>query len=131
MTVVVVTGGRKFTDRTFVEESLNRFEERINGPITAMVCGMALGVDLFCHQWALCAGVLVREFPADWNEFGESAGPRRNQQMIDENPDIEYGLVFPGKSGTADMTRRLRKAGIERVFYSPPVSLEDELSGWG
>ena len=44
-------------------------------------------------------------------QLGLSAGPARNQRMLDEGkPDA--GIAFPGGPGTADMTRRLKEAGI-------------------
>jgi hypothetical protein len=128
--IVVVTGGREFTDVGFVWASLDQFVET-RGAITALICGMARGVDMAAWGWADYHNVPIREFKAQWTLFEESAGPRRNQEMIDENPDLDVGIVFPGGVGTADMTKRLRKAGIERVFYQPDQTLEERLSSWG
>ena len=48
--------------------------------------------------------------------YGRGAGPRRNRQMLDENPDISLVLAFHedlGRSkGTRDMVRRSEKKGI-------------------
>lgn len=120
-----------FKDEKFVWDNLTDFMVQ-SGPLRTMVNGMATsGVDLFCYRWAQRVGLDVREFPADWDTHGEAAGPIRNQEMIDENPDMEVLLVFPGGAGTSDMTRRARKAGIQRVFYNPTVPLKDQISGWG
>lgn len=128
--IVVITGGRRFNDQAFVNRCLSAFQ--IDRGITEMVNGMAKeGVDKFCYEWAIRHGIPVRECPADWDAHGEAAGPIRNQQMLDENPDIEVGLVFPGNSGTVDMTRRLRKAGIERVFFDVPQTIAEQLANWG
>ena len=40
-------------------------------------------------------------------------GPIRNQRMLDSNPDIEVVVAFDGGTGTADMKKRAKKAGIE------------------
>lgn len=127
-----ITGGRRFKDEKFVWDCLTDFMVQ-SGPLAAMVNGMAReGVDLFAYRWAKRVGIPVREFPADWDTYDESAGPRRNQEMIDQNKDMEVLLVFPGHSGTVDMTRRARKAGIQRVFYNQntgdPI---DQLASWG
>jgi hypothetical protein len=128
--IVVVTGGRRCKDERFVNHCLTSFH--IDRGITEMVNGMAReGVDKFCYEWALRHGIPVRQFPADWDSYGEAAGPIRNQEMLDQNPDIEVGLVFPGNSGTNDMTRRLRKAGIERVFFDVPLTIAEQLAKWG
>ena len=43
---------------------------------------------------------------------GRSAGPIRNQAMLDEGrPDLV--VAFPGHHGTADIVRRARAAGIK------------------
>ncbi|USM11501.1 moco carrier protein [Citromicrobium phage vB_CbaS-RXM] len=123
--IAVVTGGTRWKDPIFVRENLDAFHAR--RPIREMICGMAEGVDMMAYHWCNLRGIPVREFPADWHEHEHRAGPIRNQEMIDENPDITVGLVFPGHRGTIDMTRRLRKAGIERVFFEPKTSIAD----WG
>ena len=125
--IVVVTGGTRFLDWQFVYRSRDEFHA--SRPIVEMVNGMApMGVDLFCYQWATRKGIHVREFPADWTRDEKKAGVIRNQEMIDQNPDISVGLVFPGHRGTIDMTRRLRKAGIERVFFETE---RDPFAEWG
>lgn len=124
-----VTGGRRFTDEKFVWDCLTDFMVQ-SGPLAVMINGMAReGVDLFAYNWANRVGLDVREFPADWDRYGEAAGPIRNQEMIDLNPDMEVLLVFPGGSGTRDMTKRCRKAGIQRVFYTDHPS--NDMLGWG
>jgi hypothetical protein len=62
----------------------------------------------------------VRKFPADWKKHGPSAGPKRNQQMLDEGkPGIVY--VFhddiESSKGSKDMKRRAEKAGIKVNIY--------------
>jgi len=124
-----ITGGRRFKDEEFVWDCLTNFMVQ-SGPLAAMVNGMAReGVDLFAYRWAQQMNIPVREFPADWDAHGEAAGPLRNQEMIDANPDMKVMVVFPGHSGTSDMTRRCRKAGIERVFFTEHPS--NSTVGWG
>ena len=51
--------------------------------------------------------------PADWEKWDTAAGPKRNQMMLDQKPDII--LAFPGGRGTADMIARAEQAGVEVV----------------
>lgn len=81
--------------------------------ISVVLEGEAKGADQLAAQWARRSGVKVEPYPADWKAYGVGAGPLRNQQMVDAGPDI--GIAFPGAGGTADMTRRLKQAGIEVV----------------
>lgn len=127
--IVVITGGRDFKDKQFVWDSMDFHAVELG--ITEVVNGRAKsGVDQFVHEWCKERGVPERPYPADWDTHGDAAGPLRNQEMIDREPEIERCLVFPGGTGTTDMARRCRKAGIERVIidYYDPI---EELVKWG
>lgn len=71
------------------------------------------GADTLAGDWAHGFLIPVRSFPADWEErHGKRAGPIRNQMMLEEGrPDLV--VAFPGGTGTADMVRRAREAGVE------------------
>lgn len=70
-----------------------------------IVSGAARGADSAASAYAIANNLKLHEFPADWKRYGPSAGPIRNQQMIDEaRPDLV--VAFPGKTGTQDMIRR-------------------------
>lgn len=122
---LVVTGGRNYSDTTRVFAVLDELHTR--QPISVLIEGEAAGLDVRARVWATRKGVAVEPYPTDWNDINHpkaviryrrdgktydvTAGLRRNQQMIDEGkPD--YGLVFPGGTGTADMRARLVAAGI-------------------
>jgi hypothetical protein len=56
----------------------------------------------------------TKPYPADWSQ-GRGAGPKRNQLMLDENPDLDLCVAFflrPDSRGTGDMVRRARHAGV-------------------
>ena len=106
---VLVCGGRGYYDRAFLWGYLDRL-----GPpkVSAIISGMAPGADTLATRWAKRFDVPVQEFPADWSGHGRSAGPIRNQRMLDEGkPDLV--VAFPGGRGTADMVRRAKTAGIK------------------
>ena len=74
--------------------------------------GNAKGVDRAARDWATINYANLKVFSADWEKYGKSAGFIRNQQMLDEGkPDLV--VAFPGGTGTADMIRRAKKAGVE------------------
>jgi SLOG family YspA-like protein len=110
VTRVLVCGGRDFGDAAFVMDTLNRLHAQ--KPIAMVIHGGALGADTAAGLWAFGRGIDNRAFPAEWTAQGRSAGPRRNQRMVNEGkPDLV--VAFPGGRGTADMVRRARKAGID------------------
>jgi hypothetical protein len=59
--------------------------------------------------------------PADWDKYGKRAGAMRNQQMLDEHPDIEQALAFhpnlKESKGTKDMVARLKRKRIPYFTY--------------
>lgn len=114
-------------------------------PLT-IITGEAKGADRLAREWAKTPGphpadtekdnpdicsVLYEGYPAKWNEhhpewcpgdfckarnFCMAAGPRRNQQMLDEaDPTRVAAFIDKGLStsrGTRDMVDRAEKAGL-------------------
>jgi len=92
----VVKIGRQFSDDLIISQ------------------GGASGVDAIALAWAENHSIPVVTFKADWS-FGRSAGPMRNQRMLDEFRP-HYVLAWPEcddrpGSGTWDMIRRCRQQG--------------------
>lgn len=123
--IIVVTGGRDFNDRTAVFSALGLLHKQF--PVTELIEGGASGVDNLCKQWAQLHGIPVRSCPAAWDDltvpgavvkqgkhgaYNAVAGHQRNQAMLEGEPRPTYGVVFPGGRGTADMHRRMLKAGL-------------------
>lgn len=102
---VLVCGGRDFDDMALVERTLDALD------VTEIIEGGAKGADALAKTWAEARGVTVRTFQPDWKRFGRGAGPKRNQQMLDEGkPDLV--LAFPGGSGTENMVRLAGAANV-------------------
>lgn len=110
---VLVCGGRDYDDEDTVFRELDKLRKRY-GRLT-IIQGGARGADGLAREWALGqSSVRLINEPADWEKHGKAAGIIRNQTMLDEHkPDM--GLAFPGGRGTADMVRRMRKAGLEVI----------------
>lgn len=101
---------QKEKERNFIWDKL----EQITGDYfnINIISGMADGVDTVAYEFARDTEISLLSFPADWKKHGKSAGPIRNQQMLDEGkPNLI--VAFPGGTGTADMIRRAKKAEIE------------------
>ena len=119
---VIVTGGRTLFNVPFVCEGLRGFPHKI----TELIHGDAEGLDRTAAWIAASWGIEVTGVPADWSNvlipgavikyrrgtaYNALAGHWRNQRMIDLYKP-EYGIVFPGGTGTADMKQRLELARI-------------------
>ena len=106
---VIVCGGRDFADRTGLYAALDRFRS-LHG-ITCVIQGAAPGADTLAYDWAADRRVMVINEPAMRKKYGKSAGPKRNQHMIDAHKPNAV-IAFPGDVGTADMIKRAKAAGI-------------------
>jgi hypothetical protein len=107
---VIVCGGRSFTDRDMLFAVLDALNTR--RPVSLLIEGGARGADVMAGAWADARGIGHQMFAADWQAQGPSAGPIRNQRMLDEGrPDLV--VAFEGRRGTAHMKRIALEAGIE------------------
>lgn len=120
--IVLVCGSRDWTDASYIEGVLGFLEERHT---LTVIEGGAVGADRTAGRWAAKArqrGVGWVRFPADWGQFGRSAGPIRNQQMLDYGPHLvlafkdgfDWGMR---RGGTEDMVRRATAAGVPAVVF--------------
>ena len=106
---VGVTGGRDFKDEAHVWQVLdNIYHSNANVNI---IVGDARGVDSFAAKWAKKKNVPCFIYYPNWDLHGRSAGPIRNQHMLDHGLDLL--LSFKGGRGTAHMTKITKAKGIE------------------
>lgn len=109
---VLVCGGRDFNDWDLFWKTM--FEISKKDVITTIIHGNAKGADSFAAEWGKSFAHEVLAYPADWKTHGKSAGPIRNQKMLDEGkPDLV--IAFPGGRGTAHMVKIAREAKIEVI----------------
>lgn len=114
---ILVCGGRDFTDKGLLYRTLDRIiydGDHTDYGLTTIISGSAKGADTLAEYFARDYYCGLETYHANWEKYGKSAGPIRNQQMIDEGePDLV--VAFPGGKGTADMVRRAKKHGIKVV----------------
>jgi len=78
---VIIAGGRNFNNYPELSEVCDQIiaEE----PEVEIVSGTAKGADELGEQYADKNGLAVKQFPAKWDRYGKSAGPKRNGEMVD------------------------------------------------
>lgn len=114
---VLVTGGRDYADKEYLEIVLDRLN-LLHG-FTDLCHGAQTGADTLAGEWAKSRDVRVMRFPANWKKFGVEAGPRRNQFMYDTfKPNLI--VAFPGRSGTKDMVAYGMLKGCEICYANGP-----------
>lgn len=134
---ILITGSRTWPDEPALRQALadlwhDALQDSHDGIV--IVHGTAEGADQMAGHWAREHQVPVEEHAADWDapcdancppghrrrnrrgiEFCPLAGPRRNQQMVDERPVLFLAAHHRNSSGTADCMRRVRAAGIPLI----------------
>lgn len=106
---LLICGGRDFDDAAFAARILDAVHRK--HVVKLVIHGAARGADTLGGRWAQYNGIEVEKYPAQWGAHGKAAGPLRNAQMLESGrPDAV--VAFPGGSGTADMVRRAKAAGV-------------------
>lgn len=106
----IIAGGRDFNNYDIlcaVMNTIKKYGPSVNKPITEIVTGDARGADTLGAQWATAHDIHVKHFPANWDEYGKSAGFIRNAEMADY---ADAAICFwDGKSkGTAHMIKTMK-----------------------
>ena len=105
---VLVCGSRHFNDYELLESVLDKID------ITTLIHGAARGADTLGGEYAKRRGINAIAFPADWHQYGRSAGPIRNYKMLKEGqPDCVIAFLHENSRGTRHMIEIARKADIE------------------
>lgn len=111
---IIIPGSRSFQDYALMERVLDKLLPPYGDDIE-IVSGHADGVDQFGERYAREHQIRCAVFPARWDEYGRSAGPIRNSQMIDyaRQQDPVVIAFWNGKSrGTLDTLVKAQNAGI-------------------
>ena len=106
---ICVCGGRDYDDYIKVAAVLTN--ALVYWPNMIIINGAAKGADQLATQWALVNNVPVELFPADWKNFGSSAGPIRNKKMLGSKIDLL--IAFPGGKGTDNMIKICQAANVK------------------
>lgn len=87
-------------------------------PIYEVVSGTTKGVDKLGEWWAHAEVINVKQFPAEWKTYKNSAGIIRNESMAKYADALV--AIWDGKSkGTKDMIDRMIQLHKKPVFIYP------------
>ncbi len=96
-------------------------EEKENHQELIIIQGGASGADNLAKRASKELFIECREYKADWNTYGKSAGPKRNQKMLDEeNPDlvIAFHPDIESSKGTKDMINRAKRLQYKTKIFT-------------
>lgn len=126
---LLITGSRGWYDEAKIEAVVKDFMSwaETKGEEFVLIHGHCpKGADALADMVGRRLGLVVGEtlirVPADWKKHGKGAGPKRNQQMLDEyHPTEVVAFRATGKSsGTDDMIAKAERAGVRtQVVFAP------------
>lgn len=113
---LAIVGSRSFMDYELLISKIKLFTRGIN--ITEIVSGGAKGADSLAERFAKDQNIKTKIFPADWNNFGKSAGMIRNKDIV-KYSDIIIAFWDGKSTGTKnsiDLCLKLKKK-ISIVYF--------------
>lgn len=86
--------------------------------ISEVVSGTANGIDRRGEQWAAKNNIPIKQFPAEWDVYGKSAGYVRNYVMAQYADALI--AIWDGKSkGTLNMINTMANLNKPIYVYCP------------
>ena len=91
---VIIAGSRSVEYSNHILNTVKNILSSLDN--VEVVSGTARGADLVGERIAKELGLPVKKFPANWKEFGSSAGKIRNKEMADYSTHLI--LIWDGSS---------------------------------
>lgn len=114
---VIIAGGRDFNDYNLMIDKLDDIFANLKPIDVEIVCGEANGADKLGKRYGREHDCKIKSFPANWNEYGKSAGYIRNEEMAKY---ADAAVIFWNKSskGTKHMIDLAKKYNLKlRIIY--------------
>jgi len=108
---IAVTGGRTYDNYTELSQSLDQAINQLNpaeGTNINIIAGGAKGADALAERYAKERNYGLTVKPADWDQYGDAAGPIRNKEMAKL---ADVGVAFEGGKGTQNMIKTMGEQG--------------------
>jgi len=115
---IIIAGGRTFNDYELLCQNCDKaFSLQTEIEI---VSGTANGADKLGEKYAKEKGYPIKQFPADWDKFGKSAGYKRNEEMA-KYADALIAFWDNKSKGTKHMIELAKKYGlkVKVVIFNP------------
>lgn len=109
---IIIAGGRYFDDWDLLRLKVNYYTFLMEPGSIEIVSGGAKGADALGERYAETNGIPIKKFIANWEQFGQYAGPTRNKEMASYATHLI--AFWNGKSkGTKNMIEEATKAGLK------------------
>ncbi len=114
---IVIAGCRNYTDYEEAKKYIDFCIKDIRKKYTLIfISGDCKGADKLGEKYAIENRFNIEKFPANWNKYGKSAGPKRNEIMAQK---ADYIICFWDKQskGTKSMIYYAKK-------YNKPLRIK-------
>lgn len=114
---MTIGGCRTYNNYTRLKTTIDKIISQLgNDTEIVILSGHCKGVDMLAEQYAYDNGYTLEIYKADWNKYGKSAGPIRNEMMIKSS---DYIVAFWDKKskGTKNLIELAKK-------YKKPYTIE-------
>ena len=107
---LAISGYRNFHDYLAFKNILDQYV------IDEIIVGDATGADALARKYSLEElGKLATVHYADWDRYGNSAGPIRNGKILDDNPDLVIAFLHANSRGTKRMIEQAGSRGFQVI----------------
>jgi hypothetical protein len=107
---VIIAGSRNFNDYNLLKTSCDNLLTQFTN--IEIVSGTARGADKLGERYAREKGYDIKQFPANWDKHGKSAGYIRNDEMA-QYADMLIAFWDGTSKGTKHMIDLANKRGIK------------------
>lgn len=136
---VIIAGSRNLFWNEKVFEFINKTIIENNISVDEVVSGKAQGVDALGELWAKDNNIVVKDFPANWDLYGKSAGFRRNTEMsaysdililvrLDASIGSTHMLEIAKKDGLLTYVLDLKQEEVPTQFLKAPLLIQEYVS---
>jgi hypothetical protein len=122
---VLVTGSRTWDDAHTIYFAFRHWWEESGQPQKPLLVSgnCPKGADALAEYVWDRNGWPVERHPADWNQFGRSAGFKRNAQMVAMGADVLFAFIRDNSRGATHTMRLAESSGIPVRLYEYGTSL--------
>ncbi len=117
---LAIVGSRTFEDKDFMWRCLEEVKADLAQnykEIDLIVSGGAGGADSLAQVYAREFAIPILIFYPDWKQYGKAAGPKRNQQIVD-NCDIVVAFPVGDARGTNDTLNKAHKVNRKTYIFT-------------
>lgn len=119
---ILITGAREYTNKKLIRETLSQYKKKNTNVL--LIHGNCSGVDKLAAEVGKELGFQIESHPANWNKYGNAAGPIRNKEMIESLVKHDNKLMFAfhddieKSRGTKNCVSQAKKFGINAKIIS-------------